>query len=525
VGASSLVAATRTLTDTITTGGLPGTPDNPASATPGKTITVSADPTRNYVAGGVGGSGQWFTNYVRSLSHHIDSLTRDFGDDLYDPERMASDPQVAAALLILKASILEDGAKLAPALDDETDPDYALAVQLNDLATAMLEALETPLDEVLWNLLDAVSRGNEVAEQVYAYQVHGGATRLMLTALRVKPRLATAFVVDAYGRLLGLLARIPGEATPVQTGYIDPTSLPNFMPRAKFAILSFRPEEGSPVGTSVLRSAYTAWFLKRQVMQEHLRYLTQFAAPSVVATTGPDAQDYVPTDTLGNPTGPFDTNGLPIPITPEQRLLDTLAGFKNGTALALPNGTTFQIFFSSGTGEAFIHAFDLYDRMITKSILGQTLATEEGRHQSRAASLVHQDVLDTIIKQAKRAVARMLARDILMPWIRYNWGEDAVKLCPRVTLGTTEQSDIVQMMNGIAALQTAGYIAPSQLPTLDGLLNFPPRLPEEVQLAEDVSKLAAQPKPAPVLAPPGTVPGAGTPAETGTGAAADGGAR
>jgi hypothetical protein len=524
VGASSLVAATaRTLTDTITTGGLPGTPDNPASATPGKTITVSADPTRDYVAGGVGGSGQWFTNYAKSLPPDIDELARDFGVDIY--ERMASDPQVAAALLILKASILEDGAKLAPALDDETDPDYALAVQLNDLATAMLEALETPLDEVLWNLLDAVSRGNEVAEQVYAYQAHGGATRLMLTALRVKPRLATAFVVDAYGRLLGLLARIPGEATPVQTGYIDPTSLPNFMPRAKFAILSFRPEEGSPVGTSVLRSAYTAWFLKRQVMQEHLRYLTQFAAPSVVATTGLDAQDYVPTDALGNPTGPFDTNGLPIPITPEQRLLDTLAGFKNGTALALPNGTTFQIFFSSGTGEAFIHAFDLYDRMITKSILGQTLASEEGRHQSRAASLVHQDVLDTIIKQAKRAVARMLARDILMPWIRYNWGEDAVRLCPRVTLGTTEQSDIVQMMNGIAALQTSGYIAASQYTGLDEALNFSPRLPEEVALMQRTAELAAQPKPAPVIAPPGTVPGAGTPAETGTGAAADGGAR
>lgn len=514
MGASSLVAATaRTLTDTITTGGLPGTPDNPASATPGKTITVSANPTLDYVAGGVGGSGQWYTNYAKSLPHYIDDLSRDFGDDIY--ERMGHDPQVAAALLILKASILEDGAKLAPALDDETDPDYALAVQLTDLATAMLEALETPLDEVLWNLLDAVSRGNEVAEQVYAYQTHGGATRLMLTALRVKPRHATAFVVDAYGRLLGLLARIPGEATPVQTGYIDPTSLPNFLPRAKFAILSFRPEEGDPRGTSVLRQAYTAWFLKRQVMEEHLRYLTQFAAPSVVATTGPDAQDYVPTDALGNPTGPFDANGLPIPITPEQRLLDTLAGFKNGTALALPNGTMFQIFFSSGTGEAFIHAFDLYDRMITKSILGQTLASEEGRHQSRAASLVHQDVLDTIIKQAKRAVARMLARDILMPWIRYNWGEDAVRLCPRVTLGTTEQSDIVQMMAGFAALKTAGYLAPSQLTATDALLNLPPRLPEEVQLAEDTARLAAQPNPAPVLAPPGTVPVDGPPADGG----------
>jgi len=132
-------------------------------------------------------------------------------------------------------------------------------------------------------------------------------------------------------------------------------------------------------------------------------------------------------------------------------------------------------------------------------------------------------VLDTIIKQAKRAVARMLARDILMPWIRYNWGEDAVRLCPRVTLGTTEQSDIVAMMAGFAALKTAGYLAPSQLTATDALLNLPPRLPEEVQLAEDVARLAAQPQPAPVIAPPVQAQSDGTP-DTGTGAAVDGGA-
>jgi len=504
VGASSLAAATRILTDTITTGAIPGTPDNPASATPGQTITVSADPTRDYVAGGVGGSDQWFANYAKSLTHYVDDIARDFGADIY--ERMGKDPQVAAALLVMKTSILEDGAKLAPAIDDESDPDYARAATLCDIARAMLEELETPFDEVLWNFLDAVALGNQIAEQVFALRPVDGVQRLMLTALRVKPRDATAFVVDAYGTVLGLLARIPGQAFPVLSGVIDPTTLPNFLPRTKFAILSFRPQDGDPRGTSVLRPAYNAWFLKRQVLQEHLRYLTQFAAPSVVATTGPDVQDFVPTDANGNPTGPFDANGLPIPITPEQRLLDTLAGYKNGTALALPNGTTFQVFFSSGNGEAFLHAFDFYDRMITKSILGQTLATEEGRHQSRSAALVHQDVLDTIIKQAKRAVARMIARDILMPWVRYNWGEDAVRLTPIVTLGTTEQSDIAIMMAGIAALYSAGYVAPSQLSALDGLMNFPPREAEEVALATEVAQRAAQPPPAPVVAAPLAAP-------------------
>lgn len=486
------------LADTVTVGDTPGAPNGTLAPSAGRTTIIRADPRREYVAGGVGGSSAWYQNIARALPWAIDDLTSDFGDDLY--ERMLLDPQVASATTILKASVIEDGVVLAPTVEDADDPGYALATMIADAAEAMFDELETPLDDVLWNLLDAAPLGNRIAEEVYDYTSGpDGATLLNLVALRVKPRQSLAFLVDAYNRLLGFLARIPGQGSPLMQGYVDdPALVPNLLPRQKFALLTWRPVNGDPRGTSMLRAAYTPWNLKRQAWQEHLKYLAQFASPSLVGYTAPDAQALPPTDALGNPTG----GAL---VTPEQALLDALTTFKNGSALALPYGSKLDALHVPGDGAAFLHAFDMYDRQITKAILGQTLASEEGKYQARAAALVHQDILDTLVRQAKLSVARMIHHDLLVPWVRYNWGADAVAYTPKVTLGVVEATDMPNLMRSIAQLQASGYLAPSQRPNIDLLLNLPQRTPDEVE--QESARAAAPPIMPP--APPAVLPASG----------------
>jgi hypothetical protein len=107
-----------------------------------------------------------------SLPHPLDDLTADFGSDIYD--RMAYDPQIAACLTVLKASILEDGLTLSPAVDDKLDPRYPLAVEIKEAAEAMLDDLETPLDDALLDMLHAIAVGNRVAE--LKYEVKPGPT-------------------------------------------------------------------------------------------------------------------------------------------------------------------------------------------------------------------------------------------------------------------------------------------------------------------------------------------------------------
>ena len=450
---------------------------------------IAAKLRTEYVAGGIGGAGQWYSDLISTLPHAIDDVTGEFGDDLY--QRMLCDPQIASVVNLFKASVLENGLELAPAVDDADADGYALAGTIAEAAQRMFGDLHDPdLDAVLWNLMDALALGNRIAEQVYALDSIDGKQALILEALRVKPREMTSFVVDSFMRLIGLVAYIPGVGAPLMQGYlIDPKYTPNLLPRDKFAIFSFRPRDNDPRGTGVLRPAFTAWQNKQAIIREHVRYLTQFASPSLVGKTPEASVAPLEVDADGNYT---------TALTPEQAMLTQLQRFKNGTAIVLPFGAELDPIYSQGTGEAFLDAINLWNGEMVKAILSQSLATEEGEHQARAAASVHQDVLDTIIRQAKRSLCKMLSRDVLRPWVRYNWGDQAARsLVPVATLGHAEEPDLPALWAGAASLKTSNYLAPSQYPALDAMVNLPPRL------APEIERLEAQAA-APPITPPAT---------------------
>lgn len=459
----------------------------PISAVEPLQIQGPSDLIREYVAGG---GMSWYGNQVRALPPAIDDLTNDFGDDLYD--RMMLDPQVSACMTILKASILEDGLHLTPAVEDADDPDYDLATEIMDEAEAMIENLIEPLDDSLWDMLTCIANGNRVAEQKmgYAKADKDGRKILNLESLKVKPRRATAFVIDPYLNVVGLLGRPPGFPSPFLASWlIDPDNPPpNLLARSKFAVLTHRPKDGDPRGTSLLKPAYEPWWRKRQVIPEWLKYLTQFAGPSIWGT--------VPEKALAQPQ--LDSNGQPIlgapMLTPETVLFNALQQLRNGTAGAFPYGTVINQLTPAAANAVspFSHAIQESNLEITKCILTQNLATEEGQHQARAAAQVHQDVLDTLVRQGKRSLVRVLIKDVIRPWISYNWGDKARKLAPKASLGVTEEHDRSAMMTAISSLQTSGFLAPSQLQAVDDMLGLPIRTPDEAMPPEII------PPPAPV---------------------------
>jgi Protein of unknown function (DUF935) len=424
---------------------------------------------REYVSGGGPPSG------VRRdgplvLPHPFDDLSEDFGIDVY--VQMLKDPDVNAAVNILKASILEDGLQLAPGIEDQKKRDYKRAVKIRDLADQMLKRLTQPINTVLWNLLDALAYGNKVAEQVSEWQTHGGERLLMLKAIKPKPGSQVAFVVDPYLNLLGLLGARPGEPQLSSGSVLNPDTA-RIIPPDKFCILTNRPEDCDPRGVSVLRPAYDPWWKKRQLSPEYLRYLAQFAAPSIWATPPEGAEAEPLTDPYGNPAEDDDAEPAPSPL---ESLLASLVEWRNGYALAVPHGTEVHPVELVGDGVAFKTALQLYSGQIIKAILTQQLATEEGEHQARSAASVHQDVLDTIVRQGKQSVLEMVSNQLLIPWVRRNWGDQAAEtLVPVPTLGTTEHQDVPALMSSVAALMRAAYLHSSQLAAVDEMLGLPVR--------------------------------------------------
>lgn len=448
--------------------------------------------TREYVAGSA--SSFVSNRMLRGLPWAFDDITRDFGDDLY--ERMQLDPQVAAVVNVLRSGIIEEGVTLANPLDDESADGFALADEIRGFCESVLNELTTPLDNVLWDLLSAVALGARVAEEVYTLTpakafslpnttpIQRNAELLILSALKPRPRHSVAFVVDGFMNVKGILGKPPGGAQIASSIVTDrPQSVPNLLPREKFAVLSFRPKDNDPRGTSALRPAYTPWWTKQQIWPEFLKYLAQFASPSIYAVASEAAT--AAGVTVQNDDGTYTTRGA------VEVLLETLLAFQNGTAMAVPYGTILNALEVVGDGSAFHKAFTLTDQQIAMAVLHETLATLEAEHQSRASSETHQDTLDTLVRQAKRAVCLMLRRDVLRPMVTYNYGPDAARqLTPSVSLGSVERQDQAAFMAGVAALARSGYLDPSQYGALDRQMNLPPRDP------------GARPRPAPPPAPP-----------------------
>jgi hypothetical protein len=452
-----------------------------------RTSVVRADLLREYVSGY---RWQMIASYIRALPRYIDDISRDFGDDIY--ERMLLDPQVFSSLDTLKLSVLASKPTITGAVTDKDADGFAQAGEIADFCRRTLDGLETPLITVLYDMLSAAAYGNRVAELVYGLQ-KGGADdgRLVLTHIKPKPRSTYAFVVDVHQNIVGILGLIPGIAYPVLVNSIlgDPEKVPNLLPRSKFAVLTHRPKEGDPRGTSLLRAAYTPWWAKMQTWGDWLTYIAQFASPSLVGMTPEGAQKQEQLDSAGAPV--LDEDGATIWIEPETAMLTALQGFRNGSAIALPFGSTVQPIQMSGEGAPFLQAIDQCNEEINWAVTGQSLATNEGQHQARAAASVHQDIMDLGVAYLKRITEAMIRRDILRPLVRYNWGDEALALVPSVSLSETPEQDLA---NDARAFAAVGYqISPEQSPAIDARLGLPERSPESVRQAIERQQAAPEP--------------------------------
>lgn len=418
------------------------------------------NPYQEYVSAG---GPYWYANSLASLPHPIDDVTLDFGDDLYG--RLMNDAQIASLVNVFKTGMLADTLTFSPAVPDE-DEQHGAAKELADWCQWMIDRLEIPIDEVLWDLADAIPYGNRVAELVYE---HGtgpdGTTQILLKKIAPKPRRMTAFVVDGFNNLVGLLGQIPGQSFYVQTGMIvDPGELPNFLPRDHFAVLTFRSRDGDPRGQSLLRPAYDAWYVKQQIKVEYLKYLAQFASPLLIGYTAVDVDQDTGVDAEGNPNP-----------SPETVMVGTLSTARNATALAFPNTANVDVVKSDGNGEAHLLGLAFQNAEMAKATTSQTLATEQGAHQTHASSATHENTLDKIVLPGKRLVERLIIRDVLTALITWNFGAKALELLPVASLGETESHDFGVVATAVAALAAAGYFHPSQLPGVDVFLGLPIR--------------------------------------------------
>lgn len=359
-----------------------------------------------------------------------DDLVTSRGYEVYD--KMQTDSQVRACLTIKKLSILSRGWQIQAASDDPGD------ARIADFIRFCLADMRGSVIDVLFNVLDAVAKGFSISEINYKIMEDGPYRGMIgLDSVKSKDPAGIAFESDEFLNLTGLRQGfLPPSSPPYQGGTKGGGVL---LPPDKFIIYTYMPRYESPYGTSDLRAAYKHWWSKDIILRFYNVYLERYGSPTVLGAY-----------TRGTPKKQQDD------------LLKVLDRIQQETAIVLPEDIKVELLEAQRGGESgYLQAIEYHDRQIAKSILGQTLTTDEGmRYGSFALAKVHLDVLRMTLEKIKRDVEESVMNEqLIRRLVDYNFQADRY---PTFSLGTLRERDLTMLADVVSKLVTGGVVAPDE---------------------------------------------------------------
>ena len=346
--------------------------------------------------------------------------------------RMQNDPQVKACLSTKKFAVLSQGWEVhaaSPAPADVAVADFVRGC-FNDLRGSLLDDL--------YDVLDALALGVSLTEINYKLIEQGpNAGKVGLLSLKAKDPSDFQFETDAFLNLTGLRG-VTGAVYDVE----------------KFVVYAYMPAYENPMGTSDLRGAYRAWFIKGQLLNWWAKYLEKFGMPTV--------------------TGTYDAN-KGYGQDQQRELLGIVAQVHNESAVVLPSDMSLGLLETQrAQGADFGDMVAYLDRAIAKSILGQTLTSDSsGGGSTYALGQVHLDILRFYLRKLQRDLEQGVVQEqIIRRLVGFNY--PAGTACPVFSLGQIDNGQLAAAGSLITGLVAGKVIAPEE-PWIRGYLGLPAR--------------------------------------------------
>lgn len=159
-----------------------------------------------------------------------------------------------------------------------------------------------------------------------------------------------------------------------------------------------------------------------------------------------------------------------------RKLMQAVAGVGTDAAAVMPKSMEVNFVDGKSTGAADLYEklCDYLDRQISKAVLGQT-ATTDADTGGLGSGKEHGDVRADIERADAKLLAATLQRDLVVPIIQLNFGEQA--LYPRIKIGREESHDTAAMSAALAQLVPHGLKV--GMSTVRDRLGFPDPEPGE----------------------------------------------
>ena len=352
-----------------------------------------------------------------------DLVTKKGSADIY--REMRHDPEIKDGLTILTAGILSKGWEIHPGVKED-DPGFAQAEEQAQFVEDVFNAMQGSLDDVLeewW--LDRLTYGTGIAEKVFELIPDGDlAGKIGYKAIKTKDPSAYWWKLDEYNNVLSLNLHILGKDIEVDAD--------------KFIVSANNPEHGQPWGTSELRAAYRWYWLKKTITQIWAIFLEKYGTPTAKGT--------VP---LGSPQSVIDD------------LLGILNSIQSETAIVLPENLTAELMQANAqmTGGGFEAMISYCDKQIVKSLVLQTLTSDEGKRTgSMALGKVHEDILNILLKKLRRKLEESVDEQLVRDLIDLNFPE---RFYPNFSLQLDEK-DLTSLTEAIFRLVSCEAVNPKE---------------------------------------------------------------
>lgn len=313
-------------------------------------------------------------------------------------EDMMKDDQVSVAMAVKKDLIIGSGWHITCEDDDQAE-------MKNCIEVALAEDLEVPFEDCLSEIITAYEIGFSVTEKQFKLLPDG---MLTLKNLKTRNPVSWLFHQDKFGNVI----RYEQQGTEFRD--IDKNSLLHFVNNPRY---------GNPYGTSDLRAAYTAYFIKKQIIRFYAIFLEKCASPIPIAK--------------------YDRNiGLDAEI---QKIHDTIKKLQTSSAMTIPKDFDIEFLQTSGNGEAYTKGINMFNMFIGRALFVPDLLGFQGGETSGGSQALGREQMAVFFKhimRRRRTLENMVNQHIVKPLIMWNYGE--VENYPKFKLNPIEESQAIE---------------------------------------------------------------------------------
>lgn len=191
------------------------------------------------------------------------------------------------------------------------------------------------------------------------------------------------------------------------------------LPPFKFIHATIKAKSGLKLRSGLARVATWGWMFKMYGLRDWMIFRQSFGQPLRVGKYGPSASK-------------DDQNTL-------FRAVSNIAG---DCAAIIPESMEIEFIESGNVGPGhtlYKESVDWIDQQISKAVLGQT-ATTDAMTGGLGSGKEHREVQKSIQKADGKALAAILNRDLIQPWMQLNFGP--LKAYPRLKIDAPDEEDL-----------------------------------------------------------------------------------